>query len=144
MHRTGRRRPNGRVIVIHLGKCLAQVQKGEVPGAATRIRGKITPAESTIATVKERLDLLKTSDPDILSGIEVPNRSCIVDRTFLEGNIDFFLYYLGIATVARDGCIDCGRLVKHLNDCYRCFDVYCNTLQEYFFEKERLSRQKSG
>ena len=136
-------RPDERAIVIHLGKCLAFVHQGAGFAASAPKRGNGAIHRSSLETVKERLDLLNSSGPDVLPGAAVPDRSCLVDRPFLEGNIDFFLLYLGIASIARSGCIDCARLMKHLNDCYRCFDVYCSTLQEYFIEKERLSRQKS-
>ena len=136
-------RPDERAIVINLGKCLAFVHQGAGFTASVPKRGKGAIHGSSLETVKERLDLLNSSGPDVLPGAAVPDRSCLVDRPFLEGNIDFFLLYLGIAPIVRSGCIDCARLMKHLNDCCRCFDVYCGTLREYFFEKERLSRQKS-
>ena len=127
--------------MIHLGKCLAHVQSGSDLGGPSRIQGEVALARDTVETVKGRLDFLNSSDRNDLSGIAVPDRSCLVDRPFLDGNVDFFLLYFGISRLAQTGCINCVKLMKHLNDCYRCFDAYCSTLQEYFLEKERLARK---
>lgn len=129
--------------MIHLGKCLAAVHRGTDFSDSPRGHNKVKIQNSTLETVKMRLSILTSSGTEVSPVIIIPNGSCFVDKPFLEGNIDFFLLYLGIAHVAKDGCIDCSRLMKHLNDCYRCFDVYCGTLQEFFLEKEILSRQKT-
>jgi hypothetical protein len=126
--------------VNHLGRSLAYIQIEAGSAGAGMVRDSGDPADGLIEEVRARLQGLNASGANASSGIAVPARACLVERAFLDGNIDFFLLYLGISKAAGTGCIDCVKLMKHLNDCYRCFDAYCGTLQEYYLERERLSR----
>jgi hypothetical protein len=98
--------------------------------------------QNMVKIIENRLNRIVSSNFDTSLKINIPNGSCSIDQSFLENNIDFFLLYIGIAVSPYYRCIDCDRLIKHLNDCCKCFDVYGNTMREYFIEKEKLLRKK--
>lgn len=125
----------------YLGKCLAIIgSKGNKSNPILKYDGG-SNQKSVEQFIEKRFNDITSSKYDMLLNINIPDGSCFVDRPFLENNIDFFLLYLGIVCSPNNGTIDCSRLMKHLNDCYRCFDVYCNTIQEFLLEKEQLLRK---
>jgi hypothetical protein len=111
-----------------LGKLLAIALDGPAPPASS---------DPSLVEVQKKLAALKSAAAAVPA---VPDRACLVDKPFLEGNADFFLAYLGATRGMPRGFHECGSLTRHLNDCHRCFDIYCQTLRDYHNHKEIQSR----
>jgi len=129
--------------VDNLGKCLAVINyKPEFIKSIEVFEQKLIQ-KSTYEAVMKHLNDITFCDKIDCARILIPKGSCLLDQPFLEDNIDFFILYLKIGRTNGIKGFDCVKLIQHLNDCYRCFDIYSNTLQEYFIEKEQLTRKKS-
>jgi hypothetical protein len=127
--------------VKYLGMCLAVIANREDESTPT-LKDNVDWINTSKKEIIEKcLDIIASSKKDLLSEIDIPNGSCYIDKPFLENNIEFFLRYLKIANISNSGYIDCNRFIKHLNDCYRCFDIYCDIMREYLLEKEQLLRK---
>ncbi|MBN1782204.1 hypothetical protein JW948_13815 [bacterium] len=61
----------------------------------------------------------------------IPDGFCSGHHPFLLNNHAFFVQYLQCRQNG-DPAVDCERLIRHLNDCYRCFELFCQTLHAYF------------
>ena len=59
---------------------------------------------------------------------EIPEHTCQADKSYLSNNLEFFIALLVIQTEHHS----CERLIKHLNSCYNCFDVFCQVFRDYF------------
>jgi hypothetical protein len=56
-----------------------------------------------------------------------PEGECGLDRPYLEENPDLFSLLLG----SKDGLSVCPRLIRHVNSCYRCFEIYAGVLRGF-------------
>jgi hypothetical protein len=127
--------------VRYLGKSLAIIGNRENKSSPDLLSDGKSNQKNVVENIEKRLKIINSSKSSMFININIPNESCLIENPFMENNIDFFLLYLGIAICPNNKCIDCNKLIKHLNDCYRCFDLYCNTIREYLLEKERLLRK---
>jgi hypothetical protein len=59
---------------------------------------------------------------------EIPEYTCHSDKSYLNNNFKFFIALLIIQSEHHS----CERLIKHLNSCYNCFDVFCQVFRDYF------------
>ena len=69
---------------------------------------------------------------------KLPDRPCLMNHPFLEGNEDFFIALFS-KTKHDEACI---RLYKHMNDCYRCFEIFSQVLRDYYRQGEALHAVK--
>jgi hypothetical protein len=127
--------------VRYLGKSLAIIANRQNNSSPDLIYDEKSNQKNVVEIIEKRLKIINSSKSSIFININIPKESCFIEGPFIENNIDFYLLYLGIAKSQKNKYIDCNKLIKHLNDCYRCFDAYCNTIREYLLEKERLLRK---
>ncbi len=66
---------------------------------------------------------------------ELPTHTCSLDHPFLQNNEDFFIALFS-DTKHDEACI---RLYKHMNDCYRCFEIFSQILRDYYHHGEELT-----
>jgi hypothetical protein len=62
-----------------------------------------------------------------------PEGECGQDRAYLDGNMDFFLDLL---TSSDHGSV-CPGLIRHINDCYRCFEIYSGVMRGFTLERRK-------
>lgn len=99
----------------------------------------LSPAQKNYITqLHHRFVELSTSDMrnEILETI--PQHACLSDKPFLKDNKDFFISYLllGPADEYEEIHQD---LLKHLNDCYWCFETFTQVLRDYFHSSRNLT-----
>ncbi|MBN1559747.1 hypothetical protein JW998_05825 [candidate division KSB1 bacterium] len=72
--------------------------------------------------------------------LEIPPDRC-AEASFLEGNEAFFIRHLLI-----DGAKNASHepLVRHLNDCYGCFQIYSQFFKEYSLAYQEISLMCRG
>lgn len=78
---------------------------------------------------------------DALSGIldGIPEHPCHTESHFLEGNDDFFI--ASILKSSQDEGMHCQRLIRHLNDCFLCFETYGEVMSDFLNEYHGQRRQ---
>jgi hypothetical protein len=69
---------------------------------------------------------------DIFS--KIPEHTCRSDKSYLSNNFQFFIALL----VIQSEHYSCERLIKHLNSCYSCFDVFCQVFRDYFHTSNNI------
>ncbi len=77
--------------------------------------------------VKELYDDLKQNGNDEL--LVLPITSCSTKESILEDNDRFFVDHTLIEPLQKN--IRHDRLVKHLNNCYECFQIYSQFYKDY-------------
>lgn len=95
---------------------------------------------------KNSLQTLRDRWQEILSNASVdrifkaiPAYACQTEKTYLLNNEEFFIAHFLITT--EDGKADkyCERLFRHLNDCYTCFELFCEVMRDYYNKLRQLS-----
>ena len=95
---------------------------------------------------KNSLQTLRDRRQEILSNASVdrifkaiPAYACQTEKTYLLNNEEFFIAHFLITT--EDGKADkyCERLSRHLNDCYTCFELFCDVMRDYYSKFRQLS-----
>lgn len=122
------REPNENVPVLPdlLGQVLAGIQLEQ-----EMVIDPKHPMGNIMNCVKERFRELSASDEPL---VEIPAHPCVSNSIFLSEHIDFFIIYLLMNyRNAPESCL-CDQLIVHLNNCYRCFDFYCQTVRAYYHE----------
>jgi hypothetical protein len=85
-----------------------------------------------LSDLKQRIDSILETNFNSNRDWGLPKGSCAGEHPFLLDNRDFFIAYLMADTNGTPPLIDCAGLIHHLNDCYRCFEVFSQTLQAYY------------
>jgi hypothetical protein len=67
----------------------------------------------------------------------IPEYTCQSSKSFLTNNFKFFITLL----ILRSENYSCEKLIKHLNSCYNCFDVFCQVLRDYFHTTNDIIRK---
>jgi hypothetical protein len=62
----------------------------------------------------------------------IPGKECAQEGAYLEGNVDFFLDHL----TSGNPLTICPELIKHINDCYRCFEIYACVMRGFTLEQK--------
>ncbi len=117
--------PTGR-----LGRLLAYLITAESSKGENR-QPPATPAdESFIEKLKTRRQALLRSDGDGKWSELCPDSACLTEQSYLEGNVDFFVSFVTVASTSGTE-FDCQKLMRHMNDCFRCFNTYVEVLDAY-------------
>ncbi len=74
--------------------------------------------------------------PDIIDSL--PQASCRTDETYLRNNHDFLIALLLICRDDGHDSEHCNRIYRHLNDCFRCFEEFCQLLRDYQHKSQEL------
>jgi hypothetical protein len=80
-------------------------------------------------------DLKKNGATDLLV---FPSTSCSAKESILMNNDRFFIGHTLIEPFQKNVKHD--RLVKHLNNCYACFQVYSQFYKDYFQADQEIRR----
>ncbi len=69
----------------------------------------------------------------------IPENPCQTVKPYLDNHVEFFLRLI-LMTERQDRLeLDCGRLTRHLNVCYKCFQIFCNTMRDYYNTIHKLT-----
>lgn len=73
--------------------------------------------------------------------LSIPDHSCAAQEPFLLGNERFFIAHLLFDSLNKT---DHHHLIKHLNDCHACFQIYCQFFKDYCQACQEISHSKGG
>jgi hypothetical protein len=68
----------------------------------------------------------------------IPQHACLSDKPFLNDNKDFFISFLLLGPDDDNEEIH-KDLLKHLNDCHWCFEIFTQVLRDYFHSSRNLT-----
>jgi hypothetical protein len=83
---------------------------------------------------KDRLKDLSTNSEYNLIIEKLDHNECSLDAPFLKDNCDLFLLLLFRKEIPQL----CTNLGKHLNDCYQCFQIFSQVMQDYYQEYQQI------
>ena len=119
---------------ITLGQALAYLQamdRNELPKASKSLSESAKKYINDLDRFRNDLhneELIK----DIFA--DIPEHTCQADNSYLSNNLKFFIALLIIQSEQHS----CERLIKHLNSCYNCFDVFCQVFRDYFHTSNEI------
>jgi hypothetical protein len=90
-------------------------------------------------TLRERLSGLKASGTGGRGVSGLPEKECAQHGAYMEGNVDFFLDHL----LSRNRENACPGLIRHINDCYRCFEIYAGVMRGYVLEQRTIRERQN-
>ena len=114
---------------IKLGKTLAHLRLVDEFADDTNFIRKFDN-KNELADFRNRLKDL-TSSPDrnlIIKNLD--HSECSFEAPLLKDNSDLFLLLLFQKEIPEL----CSNLGKHLNDCYHCFQIFSEVMQDYYQE----------
>ena len=114
-----------------LGRALARLvrqNEGGAPAYRLVSAGQKRTMQMLRDRLRERAQLKETDRPVPI----IPGKECAQEGAYLEGNVDFFLDHL----MSRNLHTVCPKLIKHINDCYRCFEIYAGVMRGFTLEPQ--------
>ncbi len=105
----------------------------------------VLPDEKSFAALKSLLIKIKEMEDEPKQRIAVltaiPHKECEQECCFLDERRDFFIPYLvDVFKEDYDGEL-CEKLMKHLNDCFRCMTRFSEEMRDYH---RQYSKFKQG
>lgn len=106
------------------------------------------PAKGRDLSQKEKnyLQTLRQRSEEIMylnggAGIfmNMPAHSCQNQQSYLADNHDFFLALLFCRRRESGFTEECRRLSIHLNNCFVCFETFCQVMRDYYYQSQALS-----
>ena len=73
--------------------------------------------------------------------MEIPVSRCKVSQPFLQNADDFFITHLVLEPNGHREYYS--SLIKHLNDCYACFEIYSQVFKDYYHALQWLNHKES-
>lgn len=86
--------------------------------------------------VKEIYEDLKQNGAKEL--LVVPSTSCSTTESILQNNDRFFIGHTLIEPFQKK--LNHDRLIKHLNNCYKCFEIYSQFYKDYYQAYQEIRR----
>lgn len=110
----------------HLGKIIAFIERGDTHRLEELMREADNEALRSLYHQYRNLSASHHFD------FEIPTTSCPMDCVFLQKEpLFFFLHFLqGYAVNLNETSTK--QFIKHLNDCYPCFEAYSAVFREYY------------
>ncbi len=95
---------------------------------------------------KNSLQTLRDRREEIISNASVnrifkaiPAYACQTEAAYLLNNEEFFIAHFLITNQNSKADKYCERLYRHLNDCYTCFELFCEVMRDYYNKLRQLS-----
>jgi len=124
---------------LTFGEALALVE------AKMRRTVDISPRVSTAADEKMIDNMLmlyeKNKNHDQVDSI--PTGCCVSTRPFLQENNAFFISHLLLDNPLPEHD-EIKPFIKHLNDCYWCFQIYSKVFRDYYWERQKIDNRIEG
>ena len=118
---------------INLGHSLAHLRLVDEFAQDQNFLRKFEGKEE-LSEFRSRLkDLTAGSDRNLIINA-LDHQECTLEAPFLKDNSDIFLLLL----FQKENPQLCANLGKHLNDCYQCFQIFTQVMQDYYQEYQNL------
>jgi hypothetical protein len=72
---------------------------------------------------------------------QIPEHECQTEQAFLENNKTFFLCLILIDPKDDDFDKCCTRLSSHLNNCFRCFEIFSQVMVDFYYESQKIHKE---
>ena len=118
---------------IKLGKSLAHLRLVDEFAEDTNFVRKFED-KVELSEFRNRLKNLTSSPERNIIINKLDQRECTFDSPFLKDNPDIFLLLLFQKEIPEL----CANLGNHLNDCYQCFRIFTEVMQDYYQEYQNL------
>jgi len=128
---------------MSLGQAIAHLESMLILQSGTEGMPLPAAAGSYVRALRDQIDTIKSSPAEarrILAAI--PARACSTVPAFLTDNARYFIAQLLVRPHAARFDKECDRLFTHLNDCYSCFEAYCQIMRDYFHKTSELSKSE--
>jgi hypothetical protein len=131
---------------LTLGEALAilAIERRVANGNHGHVPPLSAPGENYLQALRERAQALSLPENFEVVFNALPVHRCETEKTFLAENEDFFLAYFLASSNPANGGNACLKLLKHLNDCFECFEEFSAVLQNYYHKFQELSNDSSG
>ena len=90
-----------------------------------------------IRSLRNRFDYLAARGNEEKIFQSIPENRCECTNQFLSGNVDFFLSFVLLDDDLKLEKFS-PRFIKHLNNCFWCFDIFTNVMREYYYTTQSL------
>ncbi|MEJ2052542.1 MAG: hypothetical protein P8X42_01365 [Calditrichaceae bacterium] len=118
---------------IDIGKTLAHLRLADESAEDTEYIRHFKDKDE-LSQFRNRLkDLTKSPDRKLIID-KLDEKECSIESPYLKDNTDLFLILL-FQTEIPELCSNLGR---HLNDCYQCFEIFTQVMQDYYREYQSL------
>ncbi len=114
---------------VKLGKTLAHLRLVDEFADDTNFIQKFEDKEE-LTNFRNRIKNLTSSPERNLIINKLDYNECSFEAPFLKDNSDLFLLLLFQKEIPEL----CTNLGKHLNDCYHCFQIFSQVMQDYYKE----------
>lgn len=122
---------NSNVQDFTVGKALALL--------AGHLKGKELQSQSFSSAYTDFFQILQgrmkalLKEPETVRQIlsDFPDECCESENSALADNIDFFVAHLVVGPHSGINSKHCVRLSSHLNNCFRCFETYCDVTRDF-------------
>lgn len=118
---------------INLGKSLAHLRLVDEFAEDTDFISKFED-KTELSQYRNRLNYLSASPDRNLIIEKLDQNECSFEAPFLKDNSDLFLLLLFQKEIPQL----CTNLGKHLNDCYQCFQIFSQVMQDYYQEYQNM------
>lgn len=123
-----------------LGEALAMLAAEQQAASIDRPAPPSAQEAAYLTFMRARLQEITAHDLAGAILTSLPSHRCHTDSPFLLHNQDYFLSrFLVKKRGAQKVPADCKRLFTHLNNCYPCFEVFCEVTQAYYSTSRQLT-----
>ena len=91
-------------------------------------------------SMHQRLHEMNIDNSSCNNWMKIPEHECQTEKSFLEDNNEFFLSLFLNAQKQVNFDQNCLQLSKHLNNCYSCFEVFCQVMRDYYYKSQELAQ----
>lgn len=96
------------------------------------------PANKNVTDLRMRFIALHSAGKEARLFNNIPEGMCYGGKPFLAENTDFFLaLFLNESEHAA-----CSKLIKHLNDCYACFEIFTAIVRDYYRKYQEIQKSE--
>jgi len=118
---------------IDLGKSLAHLRLADEFARDTDFIQQFKDKEELTRFRVRIKDLTRSPERNIIIN-KLDERECSPESPYLRDNSDVFLMLLFHNEIPEL----CSNLGKHLNDCYQCFKIFSDVMQNYYQEYQNM------
>jgi hypothetical protein len=117
---------------VTLGKLLAYMDVEKRNKTLTPEMELPEHLERSLKDLRERFTTLISQEQKKKEFIKIPQHSCDSSAPFLANNEDFFLMMILLYNREEEINGSTDKFIKHLNECYWCFEIYQQVMRDYF------------
>lgn len=117
---------------ISLGNALALLRQHNDINALAEVRQVAHNELKFVRDLHTRLNSAHVS----ANGFLIPTQPCLLENPFLADNHDFFLNLF----IVNPPDFPCQQLMRHLNDCYSCFEFFTQVMRDFCHELNQKAK----